>query len=205
MRKTYTWMGIAMAAACCGCNAGNISNIEAGGHAASSARSERPTAAPGAEATKGARGEQGRDPTALEEGARSGGLIRDTAVPERGAGSVPLTRLDGSGIRSRLVGRRITPDRRASQANLEFTEDFLPNGTWAANRAERRIMVERGTWRIVEDQICVTVTDRQPSVTVTRRPTRCRRVWTDPTGRIAMRDMGSARDVIIIMSASPIR
>jgi len=180
MRKTYPLMGIAMAAACCGCNAGNSSNVDAGGNTAPSAKSERRTPQPGAEAERGARRERGGNATNLEEG----------ADPAR------LTRLNGAEIRRRLVGHRIMPDRNVRQPRVGFSEDFRPDGTWASNRAELRVVDLSGSWRIVGDQICVTMA---------QAPTSCRDVWTDSADRIAMRNVRGSLDTILIMSTSSIR
>ena len=117
-------------------------------------------------------------------------------MPEQSAGLGHLTRLNASEIRSRLVGQMLMPDRRVRQASMEFAEEFLPDGTWVSRRTARRIEVKQGTWRIVQDQICVTATDR---------PALCRRVWTDSRGRVAMRDMESPLETIVIMTVSPIR
>lgn len=176
MRKTYPLMGIAMAVACCGCNAGNPSNADVGGKAAPSTKSESSAA----ESENGAGGEQ----------------IRDNAVPEQRAGSVRLTRLSGAEIRRRLVGRRIMPDRNVRQPYPAFSEDFRPDGTWASNRAELRVVDLSGKWRIVGDRICVTMA---------HTPRSCRDVWADSANRIAMRNVRGPQDTILIMSTSPIR
>jgi hypothetical protein len=107
-----------------------------------------------------------------------------------------LTRLNGDQIRTRLVDHRIMPDRHVNQISMEFSEEFLPDGSWVSRRTERTLTVERGSWRIADDEICVTPTDG---------PAVCRRVWIDSQGRIAIREMRPPPEAILIMVASPLR
>lgn len=85
-------------------------------------------------------------------------------------------------------------DRSVEQVSLDFTEDFLADGRWIAHRTERGPVVKTGTWNVSSDQLCVAVNGEA---------NRCRHVWLDvSSGKIAMSDIGSSFEDIIIMTVS---
>jgi hypothetical protein len=111
-------------------------------------------------------------------------------------GSVPkgFIQLRGAEIRKRIFDRRLMPDRAVTQLAPEFAEEFSADGTWVINYNSRANMIERGTWRIVEDQLCVAPNGGG---------TQCRHVWGHPDGRTALPILSNNLGIVLIMTASP--
>lgn len=104
-------------------------------------------------------------------------------------------RLDEPQIRARLIGKRLSPAKNVDQLTFSFAEDFLIDGTWIGHREKRTAVSTIGSWRIEDDKVCVTVPGKAEM---------CRSVWLSCNG-IAIRDMESPLDTIIIMSANELR
>jgi hypothetical protein len=106
-----------------------------------------------------------------------------------------FTQIGDAEIRRRLTGRRLMNDRSLEQASIDFTEDFLSDGTWFSHRTERALVVLKGTWGVSSDELCVTVDNSA----------HCRAVWLDPaTNKIAMLGLASSQRRIIILTTSSI-
>lgn len=123
--------------------------------------------------------------TTNEAGNAGSALTRQAMAP---AGFLALP---GADIASRLAGKRAAPDPAVAQEHFDFSEEFLPDGSWVGRRSERRPAVRRGTWRVTGDRLCV---GAQSGETV------CRQVWGDARAdRVAMSDIGSRRESAIVM------
>lgn len=93
-----------------------------------------------------------------------------------------LSRLNGDEIRSKLIGRRISPDPSFANIHSDFVEQFLSDGEWASVRKHRGPIQISGRWAISGDMVCVTAE---------RIGTQCRSVWISrSTGYLYLKDVG---------------
>jgi TonB family protein len=116
-----------------------------------------------------------------------------TATP-----SDKLVKLNEKRIRSSVVDKPLTPDRKLNQQALRFGEVFGADGIWKSTRADRELRMLEGNWTIKDDRLCVTVT-KSPWGRPRIGDIRCRTVWQNPaSGAIAMTDIGSGAGTAII-------
>jgi hypothetical protein len=106
----------------------------------------------------------------------------------------PLTRFNSPEILERLRGNKITPDPEIRQHYVDFTEEFLPDGTWVTHRTERGPIVRTGKWEVRNNEVCVSLSTGK---------SQCRKVWVHlSSGKIALTDVGSRIGTIIVMAVS---
>lgn len=136
---------------------------------------------------------------------RSEVTMTSTSLSARSAALDQFIPLNGGEIRNKLSGHRLRPDPDLGpRAFIDFTEQFQPDGMWTTHRAERGMVVKRGTWRIADDLICVTISDDSAPRWMIGET--CRHVWAHPAnGKVAMLDIRDNHGTVLIMITQPRR
>jgi len=92
--------------------------------------------------------------------------------------------MSGDEISAKLSGNIIAPDFTVTQTVLDFSEQFLSDGSWISIRNMRGPVQIEGRWFIQEDKLCVEQTIGG---------VKCRNVWRSrSTDKLYISDLGAS-------------
>lgn len=110
-------------------------------------------------------------------------LARRSVMMSNPQNTSELMLLEDNEIITELRGKTISPDFTISQASLDFSEQFLPDGGWISIRKMRGPVQRTGRWFVKDRKICVEKLNDK---------TECRSVWKSTSGHLYIKDLGAS-------------